>query len=267
MRYIGIDLAWGARNTTAVFALASAGDAPTAGAAYLAHADALTDNAAITDFVAACDDGGGLLIAVDAPTLVPNETGRRPCEDILSRCLRRVEAGPHPANRRLLGDADAQVRGETLVALLAARLGVSHTPYFAATEPRAVFEAFPHPAHVALFGLEKTLKYKAKPGRTKESRHGEFRRYAAFLEALRTADPPLLLAPAWECTDPAAFATEALLKRYEDTLDALTCAYVALHRHRWGDERSAVVGDLVRGYVVTPATEEMRDCFALAPPI
>lgn len=260
MRYVGIDLAWGNRNTTAVFALEAVPD----GAKYYAHADALTDDASITDFVAGCDDGKGLLIAIDAPTVVPNETGRRPCEAVLSRCLRVQEAGPHPANRTLLAGADGTVRGERLVERLVQQLGVVHTPYVTGNEPRAVFEAFPHPAHIALFDLPKTLKYKKKPGRDREYRDGEFRRYAALLAGLAAADPRLSLTPdsfpqLWR--DPSELSTEVALKRYEDMLDALTCAYIAAYHHRWHGTRSVVIGDLDSGYIVTPATEDMNRCF------
>lgn len=263
MRYIGIDLAWGEKNTTAVVVLEGT---PDAGAAPVAAADALTDDASILSFVDAWDDGAGLLVAIDAPTIVPNETGRRPCEAVISACLRRHEAGAHPSNRSRLAAPDGTIRGERLVAALAER-GIAHTPYLAARpEPvRAAFEVFPHPAHVALFGLEKTLKYKAKPGRSLEGRIAEFRRYASLLTALSAADPTLRLPfdgglLAFAARDPGVFGTGAALKRHEDLLDALTCAYVALYRHRWGDEKCPVVGDLTHGYIVTPATGAVRAC-------
>jgi predicted RNase H-like nuclease len=260
MRYIGIDLAWGNRNSTAAIALCSAAS----GVEYLAHADTLTDNESIAAFVGACDNGGGLVVAVDAPTRVPNQTGRRPCEGTLSRCMRVHEAGPHPANRALLSDADGNIRGETLVALLAERFGIAHTPYLVGESPRAVFEAFPHPAHVALFDLAKTLKYKKKTGRHRASRDAEFRRYSTLLVGLAGGDPPLLLTPEsspWLWRDLAEFASEAALKRHEDLLDALTCAYVAAYHHRWQGDRCVVVGDTEAGYIVTPATEAMKSCF------
>jgi len=260
MRYIGIDLAWGAKNTTAAVTLS----ATDGGLVYLAHNDTLTDNWSIADFVALCDDGGGLVIAVDAPTVVPNAFGRRACEAVLARCMCRYEAGPHPANRTLLADASGEIRGEALVALLGGRFGIAHTPYPPEPPPRVVFEAFPHPAHIALFGLAKTLKYKKKPGRDRAFRDGEFRRYGAYLRGLDAAEPPLKLTPEaapWLWKEPEDFLSEVALKRHEDLLDALTCAYIAAYHHRWAGDRSVVVGDLSEGYIVTPATPEMRSCF------
>ena len=265
MRYIGIDLAWGNKNTSAVVVLD--GDT-TRGATLIAAADALLTDDEILAFVAANDTGAGLLVAIDAPTIVPNETGRRPCEAILSRCMAKAQAGPHPANRTLLSGPDGTVRGERIAQALAA-YGLPQTPYFShlpTDNPRAAFEVFPHPAHVALFDLEKTLKYKAKPKRTAETRHAEFRRYADYLLALRDADPPVAIPD--DVAFPVGQATESLklapLKRYEDALDALTCAYVALYYHRWGNIRCAVLGDLETGFMVTPVNETMRTCFSLS---
>jgi predicted RNase H-like nuclease len=266
MRYIGIDLAWGEKNTTAAVALEGT---PGDGVELVAAADALTDDASVLAFVDAWDDEAGLLVAIDAPTLVPNETGRRPCEAVISACLRRHEAGAHPSNRSRLSAPDGTIRGERLVAALAER-GIAHTPYLAARPApvRAAFEVFPHPAHVALFGLEKTLKYKAKPQRGLEGRLSEFRRYASLLAALSEGDPALRLPTdggplAFAAREPGVFATGTALKRHEDLLDALTCAYVALYRHRWGDERCPVVGDLTHGYIVTPRRGK---CSAAWPP-
>lgn len=268
MRYIGLDLAWGDKNPTGGVVLDGLGD-PKSGATLVAMANNLGTDADILDFVRAHDDsGGGLLIGIDAPLLVPNESGKRPCETILSACLRKPEAGPHPANRTLLSNANGEVRGERLTALLVASLNLTHTPYLDGlpVPPRAVFEVFPHPAHVALFGLTKTLKYKARPKRTMETRLAEFRRYAQFLETLRHADPPLFLPPGndfWLRRDPAGLSRPlSRLKAHEDTLDALTCAYIALYRYRWNDAKCPVVGDLATGYIVTPASDEMRACFA-----
>jgi predicted RNase H-like nuclease len=95
-------------------------------------------------------------------------------------------------------------------------------------------------------------------------RHAEYRRYADFLLALHLADPPLLL-PEDGGLDVARDTTSlrpAALKRHEDALDALTCAYIALYFHRWQTEKCAILGDLETGFIVTPVNEAMRQCFS-----
>lgn len=264
MRYIGIDLAWGAKNTTAAVVLDGA---PERGAVLVAVEEALTSDDAIVALITKHDANDGCFVAIDAPLLVPNETGRRPCEADICRGLRLYKAGAHPANRHLLAGADGTVRGERIVTRLEEQ-GFHHTPYLDGlpTPARAVFEVFPHPAHVALFHLSRILHYKAKPKRSRETQITEFKRYQTLLSVLSTADPPLRL-DVWETwlNQSAEVLKPAALKRFEDALDALTCAYVALYRHRFGDERCPVVGDLTHGYIVTPATDAMRIGFGLTP--
>ena len=267
MRYIGLDLAWGEKNTTGAVVLESEGDDPQNGAVYRAMANDLLTDDDILDWVRLHDDGNGLLVGIDAPLLVPNLTGKRPCETILSACLRKQEAGPHPANRTLLAGKDGQVRGERIAARLQS-LGITHTPHLETLAPpiRACFEVFPHPAHVALFNLPKTLKYKARPKRDLETRLAEFSRYADLLQSLSHFDPPLFLphdVDFWVRAAPHSLAKPlSKLKKHEDALDALSCAYVTLYRHRWGDAKCPVIGDETAGYIVTPANEAMYACFS-----
>src|SRR5687767_15522617 len=56
---------------------------------------------------------GPLTIAIDAPTVIPNEEGMRPCEKQLQELFGPFHAGPYPANRNLLGKNGAP-RGEVI---------------------------------------------------------------------------------------------------------------------------------------------------------
>lgn len=51
--------------------------------------------------------------------------------------------------------------------------------------------------------------------------------------------------------NPRSLGGEAL-KRYEDTLDAILCAYLAWHCWRWGEERNEMIGTMEHGYIVVP---------------
>jgi predicted RNase H-like nuclease len=249
--FIGIDLAWSPRNPTGAAVLR--GDAR--GADLLDHR-LLGADASIVEYVELRAGGGPAIVAVDAPLWVPNATGRRPGEAEIGRAFARYQAGAHPANRSRL-TFDGVVRGEALVAALAAR-GFTHAPEVAAGAPvRQVIEVFPHPAMVALFDLERTLKYKLKPGRSAEYRLAEWRRYLAYLAALSQADPPLRGQAALVAQDVAALRGRRL-KDYEDQVDALMCAYIALYAFRWGAARCRVFGTFEGGYIYTPVPEGMR---------
>ena len=193
-------------------------------------------------------------MAVDAPLWVPNKTGRRPGEAEIGRAFARYQAGAHPANRSRLA-FDGIVRGEALVAALAAR-GFVHAPEVAAGAlVRQVIEVFPHPAMVALFGLDRTLKYKARPGRSADLRLNEWRRYQDYLGALAQ--------PTRRCTARPLIAQDVAalrgrrLKDYEDQVDALMCAYIALYAFRWGAARCRSFGTFEGGYIFTPVPDWM----------
>lgn len=250
--FIGLDLAWSSRNITGGAALV--GDAR---GGVLRETVLLRGNDEIVAFVLRHAGDGPTVVAVDAPLRVPNETGRRPAEDALARAFQVYEAGPYPANRRLLA-RDGAVRGEVLVAELAQH-GFIYAPMIAPDAPeRQVSEVFPHPATIALFGLARTLKYKARPGRTLEERLIAFRAYQDHLTSLAHADPPLAGHEALLVEDVSGLSGRRL-KDYEDKLDALLCTYIALYGHRWGAERCRVFGDLETGAIFTPVPEVMRN--------
>jgi predicted RNase H-like nuclease len=104
---------------------------------------------------------------------------------------------------------------------------------------------------VRLFGLDRIIRY--KKGRAAEKRAG----LAILRGHLRTlADGSRGLVGSPTLTemldrDPKELAGKAL-KRYEDTLDAIFCAYLAWHCWRWGEERNEIFGTMAEGYIVVP---------------
>ena len=88
MYFVGLDLAWGELNQSGVAVIDADGR--------LLHVGAAQDDASIADAVApyTSDD---CLVAIDAPLIVTNPTGHRPCEAALNRDFQKFEAGAHPA--------------------------------------------------------------------------------------------------------------------------------------------------------------------------
>lgn len=244
MYYVGVDLAWGGRSPTGVAVLDADGALCHVGVA-VADDDVLDQ---LRPYVA-----GDCVVAIDAPLVVTNPTGNRPCEAALNRDFRRFDAGAHPANTGLAWFADGG-RG----ARLCAELGLDLDPRSPAG--RRGLEVYPHAASVVLFGLDKTLKYKQKQGRELPELKAELLRLIGFLEDLDTARPALRLgAPRWADLTGAARAatTKAQLRRVEDPIDAVLCAYVA----RYAAERPAdvtVYGEPVTGCIVTPTPPACR---------
>jgi predicted RNase H-like nuclease len=252
MLFIGLDLAWGQKNSSGGVVLRYSGIRP---AVLVDVQEALGDDEAILRWIDAWDtEDEGLLIGVDAPLWVPNETGKRFAEAEVGRRFARFQAGAHPANKTLF---KGYVRGEELVEKLAVR-GIVHDPYLMEERMpgvRRVMEVFPHPAHVILFGLARTLKYKAKPGRDYPSRWAAMNEYTRLLRGLREAVPPLSLTDDWPPPDVTGLKGNTL-KRLEDALDALTCAYIVLWYWYHGPEGGEVIGDMPGGYIVVPRRPE-----------
>ncbi|GAC1611643.1 MAG: hypothetical protein NVS3B26_26560 [Mycobacteriales bacterium] len=162
--YLGVDLAWGERARTGLAALDAEGR-------LVASASVKTD-AEIASFVGV-HASDSVVAAVDAPLIVTNPTGQRPCEAQVGRLFGRYNASAHSAN--LSNPAfNPQPRG----ARLAQAFGWDIDPATRAGEGRVCIEVYPHPAMVVLFALESVIPYKSKTGRD--------------LDALRTAHELLL---------------------------------------------------------------------------
>ena len=239
MYFVGVDLAWGERNPTGVAAVDPDGVLRHVGAAR-SDDDVLAQMRPFVD--------GPCVVAFDAPLVVVNPSGNRPCEAALNRDFRRFDAGTHPANTGLAWFADGG-----RAARLAGALRLDLDPRSGAA--RTALEVYPHAASVALFGLAKTLKYKQKQGRDVTGLQSELLRLMAFLEDLRSASPSLDVAacPQWlELRTAVSRATrKSELRRAEDPVDAVVCAYIA----RFATERPAAVtiyGDTASGCIVTP---------------
>jgi predicted RNase H-like nuclease len=240
---IGLDLAWAPHNTSGAAVVVGG-----AAGGELIDTATLGSNAEIVDYVLHHAPHRPALVAVDAPLRVPNEHGQRPAEAELRRVFARYQAGAHPANRRLLA-RDGAVRGETLVAALAAH-GFVEAAAIAANQPaRQITEVYPHAAMIGLFDLPRTLKYKARHARAR--RLDAWHSYQRHLEALHDADPPLRGHAALLAQDVAALRGRAL-QHYEDRVDAVLCAYIALYAFRWGAARCGTFGTLAAGHIFTP---------------
>ena len=232
VEFVGIDLAWGQRGRTGLAALDDSG--------------ALIDTASVrTDAEIDAWLGGRELaaIGVDAPLVVPNETGMRSGEAEVTSAFGRYGAGCHATNRgRPWFDPP---RGE----VLARRHAWPTDP----RRPEGVvcLEVYPHAALVGLFALPYRLAYKRGRGRGIDDRRAEFRRLIELLEGV--ARLGLTTSPIWSrlrsAVDEAVRPVE--LDRIEDEVDAVICADLAW---RWRNEPGTlrIHGDPAAGYLIAP---------------
>jgi predicted RNase H-like nuclease len=228
--FVGVDLAWSARNTTGLAVVDSAG-------ALVASGSALTDDD--IDAWLSRHAPEPRIVAVDAPLIVPNAFGARHCERLITSAYGRYDSGCHSSNRGLPWMNPP--RGEQL----ARRHSWSVDPH----RPSPVcIEVYPHAAMVGLFGLGRTLKYKKGPVASRRD---------AMVEVLTRMSglTPLTLTtnPRWqEIEHQVQTATRPVdLSRVEDEVDAILCAHLAW---LWAKQPEAlhVFGDVEFGYIVAP---------------
>lgn len=248
---IGIDLAWSPRNRSGLATLR--GDR--FGGELIDSRLGSTDQE-IVEYIRDQAGEGAVIVAVDAPLWVPNNTGRRPAEAEISKAFRQYQAGAHPANRGLLS-YDGVIRGEALVSALE-DLEIVHREWIeAGVNTRQVIEVFPHAAMVGIFDLDRILRYKAKPKRTYEERVEAWEHYQQLLRGLVYADPKLQGTERLLGQDVSRLKGRQL-KDYEDQIDALMCAYVGLYGFRWGSERCRTFGSMEEGYIYSPVPTHLR---------
>jgi predicted RNase H-like nuclease len=244
VKYVGVDLAWGQNGMTGLAAVDEHGQ-------LVEVTRARTDGEILAWLEPVT--AGPCLVAIDAPIVVRNATGSRPCEKLVGRYFGRYGASCHSSNT-----ANAAFAAGTRALRLTSGLGLDIDP--GATAERRAIEVYPHPAIVVLFGLPSVLRYKAKPGRDLALLRGELLRLLAFIETLEAGEVPLRVrdCAAWRQIRQSVevSATKAALGQVEDSIDAVVCAHIArLADARPGQVR--VLGTVSDGYILTPVTPQI----------
>ena len=107
------------------------------------------------------------------------------------------------------------------------------------------------------FGLERILQYR-RARAFLEERWPEFDRYQSLLRELRKADPPLRRTKKLLTGIDVTGMRGAALQAYEDTLDAVTCAYIASFFWRHGPRAAKRYGSLEEGHILVPLPAKRR---------
>jgi len=240
--FIGVDLAW--RSDANVSGLAALrGD--TNGAELVSVAKGVRSRERVLAFIQE-HVTSSCVVAIDAPLIIRNQSGQRPCETLVGMRYGGRHASCHTSNLTLYPDAaSARLAGEL------ALLGFTHGPQAAGTDQRVMIEVYPHAALVALFDLPTIIKYKkgtvAEKRRGLHQLRGRIAEFSTWRPALRSSEQlDRLLEQRLESLSGSA------LKQYEDTLDAVVCAYLALYFAAWGLTRNEYFGDAEHGYIMNP---------------
>ena len=172
---------------------------------------------------------GDWVVAVDAPLVVLNQTGRRQADADVSAKYWKFEAGAYPANLNNLNLGPTHQGRATVAGAAGCGADVGGARRGCEERPADAFEMYPHPAMVELFALERTIKY--KKGRVAEKRIGQRELADAIRVHLCAAEarPRLRVDPKLEdlLEEPQEPLKGRALKGREDRLDAVVCAYIA----------------------------------------
>ncbi len=208
----------------------------------------LTCRGAIADILGWIDShapsGNPAVVAVDAPTIIPNETGMRLPDRLAHKHFGKYHAGCYPANLGRPFASRTVGFGQSLE-----QRAFLHDPHLSLAKPdgRYQLELFPHTATIHLFQLDRILKY--KKGILQEKRAGLNELRTFMMEVLPELEPSLALLPN---SLPSIPEKGREVKAVEDQLDSIICAYSAAHWWYWGLEKNWVLGDRTTGYIVIP---------------
>ena len=248
-RFLGVDLAWAAdRRHSAVAVM----EGNSSGVRLTELSEGLFALSAVEEFVLSRATKN-CMAAFDAPLIVENATGQRPCESLIGRAFGHFGASCHSSNRK----RPYWNTGVRLARRLA-RAGFAHgLPHHRSRQRpgRWLIEVYPHPAMIRLFELDRILRY--KKGSVTQRRAG-LRELQDQLAMLASRGIGLCSTPTLTTlldVDPKVLRG-SLLKYHEDRLDAVFCAFVAWHCWRWGGAKNDVFGDLKAGYILVPAESQ-----------
>jgi predicted RNase H-like nuclease len=246
-RFLGLDLAWHDSGKTSALAVLEGNRTRVE---LVRVFEALQSDDDIVDAIAASAHVDATL-AIDGPLIICNAIGQRECETAIGRRFGHADASAHTTNLTRFPNA----RSISITNRLSAA-GWGHFVDPGSERERSgqwMFEVYPHPAHVVLFDLQRIIKY--KKGTVARRRAGLIELRNAIVNHLGGAEPSLVTnALLRELVDRQLGAVRGgALKIYEDTLDALLCAFVGAHYWAWGAERNEMIGTMAGGYIVTPS--------------
>lgn len=243
MRFAGVDLAWGLgtpdrpANETGLAVLSEGGEVLDAG--WTRGLDATV--AALTALP------GDVLAFVDAPLVVTNPTGQRPCETQVGQRYGRWKVSANTSNLGSPRLAGVALRAALEAAGWRTDDGWAGPP----AGGRVLTETYPYTTLVgaAEFGFDPRPLYKRQPRRMPVAQWRPVRargcdEIVARLGALADADPPLHLDshPVTAALRAPSPLDDAAYKHREDLVDALLAAWTAALWARHGTDRSQVLG-------------------------
>lgn len=266
-RFIGVDLAW--REDTPERPANESGVAVIDETGQVLDAGWTRGLDATVDWIGAAARDQPALLFVDAPLLVTNPSGQRPCEKQVGQRYGRWQVSANTTNTRTTRLAGVSLRGM----LEAVGWSYSDGAHGPPDQGRMMSECYPYTTLVGVseLGYEtERPRYKRKPPKLRVAEWRPLRAATCDgligrLERLATADPPLLLGShpvTRRLIDEPSPLRDADYKHREDLIDAVLCAWTASLWSRHGTGRCQVLGlpseDAPAATIIAPARTSQR---------
>ena len=239
MKIIGIDLAWQSEKNTTALAI---GDLTDNSFHIISIYESLASLESIKDTINNEKNVQG--ISIDAPLIINNATGQRPCEHTLSQEYGSRYASCHASNTTLYPNAASTLLSNHLSASNFNHLGNPN-------KERWQIECYPHPALIEILDLPRRLPY--KKGTVAERKQGQVN-LANHLKSLENSNILKLTIDnaSRVCLNEDHIRAQAgtSLKQNEDSLDSIICAYIgALYASMVSRK---IFGSIDTGYIYVP---------------
>jgi predicted RNase H-like nuclease len=238
MRYMGLDLGWTQRDSSGGVVL----EPVEGGVRVVSHDSMRAHEDTLRWITRNRTRGGTALLVINAPIIVENLSGARPCDKQLAEHFSRFRIDEYANNTVSASHPRTFCRGLM-------RMGFDPNP---AGEGDRIMETHTQSAQIQLFGIDRPIRMKSGPiGARKE---GVARLRELIAERLYTTTPRLLPSPELDqlMTAHLPDLNGTRLGELEERIEALICAYVAAWVGQCGPEACAFLGDIERGYILLP---------------
>ena len=239
-RYLGLDLAWAPRNSSGGAVMEPTED----GGVRLVSTSSLRAHEDILSWIARNRGRAGCVLAVNAPIIVENTAGRRPCDRMVDEYFSAQHVDEYQVNT--VNASHPRTIGRALM-----RMGFDPNPM---AEGDRVVETYNQATQIMLFEAERPVRLKSGPVGARKDAVARFREM--LYDKLGDATPLLVDTPQLDELVEADLpgSNGSRVGQLEERLEATLCAYTAAFLDIRGPESCAFLGDLDHGYVLLPTT-------------
>jgi predicted RNase H-like nuclease len=246
IRYLGLDLGWTPRDSSGGTVLEPTED----GGVRMVSADSLRSHEDTLRWITRNRGRSTCTLAINAPIIVENLSGARPCDRLLLQHFSRYRIDEYANNT--VSASHPRTIGRALM-----RMGFDPNP---AGEGDRIIETHTAAAQVLLFGVDRPVRLKT--GAIGARKEGVQRLRELITERLFQDITPVLhrtpeLDQLMDAHLPDLNGTR--LGELEEKLESLLCAYVAAWLGQVGTDGCAFLGDLDTGYILLPDPSRVEE--------